>query len=356
LVTHNILSRDEIRKAIRPARAGGGEKLPCLVSRQVRTPLWYLDFPAETLARHGSRLKRLLRRYPPDFLYSGAAPPMKTLPQPLSSLDEYGVVWKGCKSGVGLHPEVPPIRDWSLLDEYLRRTMPQASLRGRFAEARKVARKRKNEYLLALSPVAFFERMQTLVGIRHFYESVLEHPEKVERLGRAILDFGLDSVDAFARLGYDGFMLLDDLGSQTSLLMSAPLWREMFKPWYKALFERVRSRGMDAMLHSCGNVAEIIDDFIEIGVDVLHPLQPGCMDRTEIAGRYRGRLCFYTGVDVQKLLISGTPEEIREDVRHIKELFQSDDGGGLIIGPTNAITPETPLQNIEAFFSETVAS
>jgi uroporphyrinogen decarboxylase len=361
--TFRRLSRDEVRKAIR-------------FQKPMRTPFWYLGFPQETLNKYGRALRRLLAQYPGDFICAGAAlrprevetsssdkqgEALAVVPGSLKKwessskqiprrvVDEWGAVAEHRQEGVGFHPMVPAIANWAELSDYLRARVPRLNCRGRFLYARRVSKMRRDEYLLAGCPISFFEKMQTLLGIQQFYQGLLEHTEEVIRLGNALLHFGLGAVEVFGNLRFDGMLVADDFGSQRGLLVSPSLWREVFRPWYKALFEKIHSWGMDVVFHSCGEISAIVDELLEVGVDVLHPLQPGCINHEEFARKYRGRVCAYTGVDVQKLLITGTPDEIAEEVRYIKRLFTGESGGGLILGPTNAITPDTPLQNIEAF-------
>ena len=115
------------------------------------------------------------------------------------------------------------------------------------------------------------------------------------------------------------------------------------------IFELCHSNGLHTFMHTCGNVTEIVPDLIEIGLDVLHPIQPYAMDAEYIVREYGKDLAFFGGIDVQYLLPMGTPEQIDMEVRRIIRLFDRPDGG-FIAACANTIMPETPFENISALF------
>jgi len=106
--------------------------------------------------------------------------------------------------------------------------------------------------------------------------------------------------------------------------------------------------GLSFWLHTCGAVTDILDDFIEIGVDVIHPIQPYAMDQAAIARRYCGEITFLAGIDVQYLLPRGTPEEVAAGTRQLIDTFDRE-YGGCLLAASNGIMPETPIQNIRAW-------
>ncbi|MBQ5355909.1 MAG: methylcobamide--CoM methyltransferase, partial [Clostridia bacterium] len=112
-----------------------------------------------------------------------------------------------------------------------------------------------------------------------------------------------------------------------------------------------REMDVDIWLHTCGNVTEIIGDLIECGLSVLHPIQKHTMDWNETAERWKGKIAFWVGMDVQDTLINGTPEDVRREVRLMRDTFDSP-AGGFLYAAGNGIVRGTPLENIEAFLSE----
>ena len=136
-------------------------------------------------------------------------------------------------------------------------------------------------------------------------------------------------------------------------MMSPSTFREFIKPYYSQLWRYTREHGVDNWLHTCGNVTEIIDDLIECGLDVLHPIQKHTMDWDAVAAKWKGKIAFWVGMDVQDTLINGTPEEVRREVRLIRDTFDSP-SGGLIYASGNGIVRGTPIENIEAYLNEII--
>jgi len=126
------------------------------------------------------------------------------------------------------------------------------------------------------------------------------------------------------------------------------LFRSRYAPYYRSLADILHGCGLDFWLHTCGNVTELMDDLIACGVDCLHPIQAGTMDDKRIAAQYGGRICFWIGMDVQKVISFGTPDEVRNAVRERLQTFYRPEGG-LIVAAGNAILPDTPMENLRAY-------
>ena len=144
--------------------------------------------------------------------------------------------------------------------------------------------------------------------------------------------------------------MTDDWGSQNGLMISPDLWRSLFKPYYARVFAEIHRLGMDAIFHSCGNVTPIVGDLIDIGLDMLDPVQPGAMDIAQIAREFGGKAAFCGAVDVQNLLVSGSPQQVKDVVRRVVETLGRPFGGALLLGPANVMTPDIPFENLVALF------
>ena len=151
----------------------------------------------------------------------------------------------------------------------------------------------------------------------------------------------------------DGFWTSDDLGHQKQLFMSPDTFRDLIKPYYMRIGEFINAHDLHWWLHSCGNNTAILDDLVEAGVDVFHPVQKGTMDYASVAAEYGDRMTFLVGFDVQHVLQEDTPEQVRAEVRHIIDTFDRPDGG-MCMAAGNGILPGTPLENMEAFLDETL--
>jgi uroporphyrinogen decarboxylase len=155
-------------------------------------------------------------------------------------------------------------------------------------------------------------------------------------------------------LGVDAIWLGEDLGTQTSMLISPDMWRERFKPRYARLISRLKRANPKLLVafHSDGAVAPLIDDFIELGVDIYNPVQPNVpgSDPEELQSKYGGRICFFGGIDQQALLPSGDVEAIRREVASRARIFGAN--GGYLMAPAHIIqadvSPETVLAFCEA--------
>ncbi|MCJ7736586.1 MAG: hypothetical protein MUQ10_04625, partial [Anaerolineae bacterium] len=153
------------------------------------------------------------------------------------------------------------------------------------------------------------------------------------------------------RFDLDWLWTGDDVGGQQGMIMSPRCWRDMIRPLLADIFEVGKSRGLWVAYHSCGAIRPIIPDLIEIGLDVLNPVQCNCpgMDPLELKEEFGSELAFMGGVDTQGLLPTGTAEEVYRETRRLVEGMTMD-GGGYILAASHAIPPETPVENIFAMY------
>lgn len=139
----------------------------------------------------------------------------------------------------------------------------------------------------------------------------------------------------------------DDLGSQTMrLLMRPELWRCYFKPYMARLFAPIKEAGKFVFLHSDGQIDAIFEDLIEIGLDVYNPFQPEIRDVYEVKRLYGDRMCFFGGIGIQDLLPSGTPQQVKTEVRRMTEEVGRD--GGYILGAAHSVMADVPVENLGA--------
>jgi uroporphyrinogen decarboxylase len=192
--------------------------------------------------------------------------------------------------------------------------------------------------------------MWSLCGFNNMLMAPYLDTDNFLHLQDKVMEFNLAKIDEWLKRGVDGIFFSDDWGSQRGLLMNPEDWRKFYKPAYKKMFEHVRSGGAHVWMHSCGNIIAILPDLIEIGLNVLNPVQPQAMDVGLLAREFGGKVCFNGGVDVQGTMVSGTPDDVRREVYELIELFGSFTGG--YIGGTShdAIMPETSLDNIIALY------
>ena len=153
----------------------------------------------------------------------------------------------------------------------------------------------------------------------------------------------------FAEAGADILGLGDDIGMQSSAMMSVEMYRTWLKPRLARVIAAAKAAKPDILIsyHSCGYVLPFIDDLIEAGVDILNPVQPECMDFSELHAKYGDRLSFNGTIGTQRLMPYGTPQQVRDEVR--RNLAIAGEKGGLFCCPTHMLEPEVPWANVEAY-------
>ncbi|MFO7658967.1 MAG: uroporphyrinogen decarboxylase family protein [Bacteroidales bacterium] len=199
---------------------------------------------------------------------------------------------------------------------------------------------------------AHFQDSCAAFGMEHALIVMLANPDMFREVINRITGFYLKANEIFyeSTKGYlDAILIGNDFGSQTGLMVSPETIREFVWPGTKQLIEQAKSYGLKVMHHSCGSVFPLIDDLIELGADIIHPIQALAkdMDAPNLKNNFSGKTAFCGGVDAQYLLVNGTPGDVTKKVIELKELFPT----GLIISPSHeAILPDIPPANIEALF------
>jgi uroporphyrinogen decarboxylase len=290
---------------------------------------------------HGERLARF-DSYPEDATILLIEPVM---------FERMSLSWPVVAEGA--HDARVALDDWAKLDEFIAKLPDPKNDPQMDALVEQAAQVRaRGQYLMFGWWRLFFERPWAIRGMQNLLMDFYLYPEQVHRLHSALCDLYIAYLDRGVReLRPDGFWTSDDLGHQKQLFMSPDTYRALIKPYYLRMGAYLKEHNLHWWLHSCGNNTAILDDLIEAGVDVFHPVQKGTMEYAQVAHDYGDRLTFLVGFDVQHVLQEGSPEEVRAEVRHIIDTFDQP-GGGLCIAAGNGILPGTPLDNVEAFLDE----
>jgi len=185
----------------------------------------------------------------------------------------------------------------------------------------------EDRYRLASFDLSGFTVYTLLRGFENAMQDFLLAPAGFAALMDQIVDFECDLMRLAARYGFHGIHFADDWGTQSGLMISPALWRKLFKPRYARQFALARALGLHTWYHCCGAFLAIMEDFREIGADVLKISQPNVNDIAEIGRRLRGRQCFMMPISYQTVSITGTPEEIYAEARRLFDHLATPDGG-----------------------------
>jgi uroporphyrinogen decarboxylase len=202
-----------------------------------------------------------------------------------------------------------------------------------------------------------WQRPALVRGMENALMDLALNPEWVHFLSRKFTDFYVaDYTKAQKASGgrIDVFLVISDLGGQRNPIMSLKMFDEFIAPYLKELTDTIHELGAYAMFHSCGMVFPFIERFIDLGIDIIDPIQPtGEKMRPEnLVKNFKGRICFHGGIDIQHVLPHGSPEEVQGEVRHYSEVFGG--SGGYICCPAHFFQPDTPPENIFAFYDRSL--
>ena len=215
--------------------------------------------------------------------------------------------------------------------------------------------RRYEPYALQYGFADIWQRPGLVRGWEGMFVDMVERPEWVHFLSRKFTDFyRQDYTRAAETTGgrIDIYLLISDLGSQSGLLISRPMFRAFVAPYIKEMVDCIHGLGGKALYHSCGAISPLIAELIELGVDILDPIQPVGpeMAPERLKANYGDRLCFHGGIDMQRLLPYGSPTEIRAEVRRYCESLGC--RGGYILAPAHLFQPDVPPENILAVYQE----
>jgi uroporphyrinogen decarboxylase len=199
----------------------------------------------------------------------------------------------------------------------------------------------------------FFEAAAELVGMDRWFYLLYDAPDLAHAILGKIVDFMESTSEImFQKAGryIDICFTGDDYGFQGGPMLSMKLFNRFVRPYLQRMYNVGKKYAKPVMHHSCGSVAAFIPTFMEMGLNILEPIQVAAagMDAKELAARYGGKLCFHGSIDTQRTLPFGTPDDVRREVKERVETFKP--YGGFTISPSQHLLPEIPTQNIVAMY------
>jgi uroporphyrinogen decarboxylase len=194
-----------------------------------------------------------------------------------------------------------------------------------------------------------YENSWQVRGYEEFLIDMIENPSWCEYILDRFTERNIKIAKLAAEAGVDMITTGDDVANQKTLMFSKDMWRKFIKSRWKKVYEKAKSIKEDIQIwyHSDGNIEDIIGELIDIGVTILNPVQPECMDIYKLKKDYGKYIVFDGTIGTQSTMPFGTPDEVKRVVRERKEKIGYD--GALILSPTHVLEPEVPIENIEAF-------
>ncbi len=346
-------SRTRVLKTLR--REGKPDRLPFEISWGAFTPSLmeiyrretgsadppevYFDFDTRSVDLHPTQKTTDFRRYFPASLPPGAL------------FDEWG-----CGSVPGsfehfVEYKYHPLANCKTPAEVRDFAWPDVTAEARYAGlSARIAEFQQSGYAVTGELYqTIFERAWLMRGMQQLLMDFLAEPEIGHAVCQCITDHRIIQARRFAALGVDILRLGDDVCTQKGLMMSIETYRTYLKQRTRAIIQAAKEIKPDLLvfMHCDGRVADIVEEYIDIGVDILNPVQPECNDLEALVKRFQGRISFWGGIGTQKLMPFGTPQEVTAEVRRIRDILAP--AGGLLIAPTHILEPDVPWKNVLAF-------
>jgi len=259
-------------------------------------------------------------------------------------VDEFGVIWD--KSGKD--KDIGVVAEYQIADADQLATYTPPPIDGEFVHSlcRQLMETKTDNFAVASIGFSLFERAWSLCGMENLLCYMLTEPEAVESLFAKLAERNLQKAGIALEYGIDGVIYGDDWGQQKGMIMGRPLWLKLIKPYIAAMYSEVKAKGKYVLHHSCGDLSEILDDLIGIGLDVYQTFQPEIYDIHEYKEKLRGRLTIWGAISTQAHLPFKTPGEVYDITKSTIEILGK--GGGYIAAPTHEVPGDVPPVNIEA--------
>ncbi len=258
--------------------------------------------------------------------------------------DVFGVIWdRSLDKNTGM-PKGALLPN-PTLDGY---NFPDLTLRYDFSTFPEQIKNHENQWLV-FNGGSLYERAWYMRGMENLMMDFIENPKFVHELLNAIADCNIAAIRKACEFDIDAVHFGDDWGQQSGLIMGPDIWHEFIYPPLKRMFDAVRECGKYISIHSCGDVDELFDDLVDIGLNCFNPFQSEVMDVEALMKEYHGRLHFYGGLSTQRTLPNGSVDDVLAEMH---QLLKWGKNGGYIFAPAHAVQGDVPIENMVAFIEE----
>jgi len=259
-------------------------------------------------------------------------------------VDEFGVIWN--KNGADKDIGMIDNKLISSPDDLLKYEFPEIDEKHIRETCEKCSKQSGDNFRLASIGFSLFERAWTLCSMEDLLCYMITDPDFVHEFFQKITDYNLKKVEISLEYDLDGNYFGDDWGQQKGLIMGPSHWREFCKPYFKQMYDKAKNAGRYVVQHSCGDISEIYDDIIEIGLNVHQTFQPEIFPLEKFKPILDKRLAIWGGISTQADLPNKTPDEIREITRKTIDIMWKN--GGYIAAPTHCVPGDVLVENLIA--------
>jgi uroporphyrinogen decarboxylase len=306
--------------------------------------------------------ERVLARLPIDTRPVFANPPAHTQSRWLDErtlIDDWGITYRRPEGWRQLDMVAHPLAEATIadLDHY---AWPDVEDPARFAGLADQARDlhENSPYAVCASTMdtTIFDRSWELRGMQQFLEDLLADPAFALALMEKVADLQFRRHISFLReVGryIDVIMISDDMGLQRGPLLRPQLYRKLIKPFHARYVQVIRQHtGAKILNHACGSIVDLVEDYIELGIDACNPMQVSAagMSPQNLKARFGGRMAFWGGIDTQHVLPQGSPDDVRQAVRSTLDAMRLE--GGYVLGAVHNVQDDVPPANVWAMLDE----
>jgi len=263
----------------------------------------------------------------------------------------WGITWRNVYNETGHYTEIVDFPLAGDMDKLARYRIPDPTDDRIYDRGRAlIDRYGANRWIVGSCQCSIFEASWYLRGLDQFLVDLALSPDYVCELMDTVMEFPRQAGLRYIDMGVDMVWLGDDVATQLGMMISPQMWRTYLKPRYAKLFAEFRSRRRDIAIayHSCGNCEAIIPEMMEIGLDVLNPVQPLAIDPLVVKSRYGESLTLFGAMDVQHVMPFGSPGDVRAETKRLIEGCSR--GGGFILAGAHHFQSDTDLSNVFAFY------